>query len=202
MAEQRFFPDVNGEAVEAYIYDESVLHPNKSKDEKEKVFEKRTYITIRIKGKSDVMTRPLQKKDIERFPDAWRYYQGENVIIAKGTPVTEIEGIEIGVVAALKSRGIHYAEDLAKLEPEMVHGIRFGVAGLIEKARKMTGITAPEKAVAKVKEENELLAQRVDGLEAKMDQILAALMNAKPIRQDDDGNEEQPKQRRKRKVAE
>jgi hypothetical protein len=172
MTDKRFFPDINGESVEACIFNKEVLHPNESKLKKERIMKPKTYIELRVKGQNQIMVRPLQEKDINRFPDAWRYFQGEDVSIAEGIPVSDIEGIEPGMVVALKSRGIHYAEELAKMQPEQVYGIKFGVQGLIQKARKMTGLSSSEQVVANVKKEKDELEKRVDGIESKLDKVI------------------------------
>ena len=124
MTEKRFFRAIESPNVEAYIFEKPVLQIKASKDTGEEVYKSMTYIEIRIKGQTQESVRPLQETDVKRFPDAWRYYNGQEVQGSTGTPINKLEGIEEGLVVAFKSRGIHFVEDLARIQPEMIQGIK------------------------------------------------------------------------------
>lgn len=184
MTEKRFFRAIESPNVEAHIFDKQVLQVKASKEAGEEIYKPMTYIEIRIKGQTQESVRPLQESDTKRFPDAWRYYNGQEVQGSIGTPINKLEGIEEGLVVAFKSRGIHFIEDLARIQPEMIQGISMGVRAWQQKAQRMLGIEAPEKAVISIKEENDALRaennelkSRIGGLEDKFDQLIAALSN-------------------------
>jgi len=207
MTEKRFFRAIESPNVEAYIFDKPVLQVKASKEAGEEIYKPMTYIEIRIKGQTQESVRPLQEGDTKRFPDAWRYYNGQEVQGSTGTPINKLEGIEEGLVVAFKSRGIHFVEDLARIQPEMIQGISMGVRAWQQKAQCMLGIEAPEKAVISIKEENDALRiennelkSRIGGLEDKFDQLISALnRNNQNDESSEDNDTPEPKKRGRRK---
>ncbi len=207
MTEKRFFRATESPNVEAHIFDKQVLQVKASKEAGEEIYKPMTYIEIRIKGQTQESVRPLQEGDTKRFPDAWRYYNGQEVQGSTGTPINKLEGIEEGLVVAFKSRGIHFVEDLARIQPEMIQGISMGVRAWQQKAQCMLGIEAPEKAVISIKEENDALRiennelkSRIGGLEDKFDQLISALnRNNQNDESSEDNDTPEPKKRGRRK---
>lgn len=204
MTVKRFFRDIKSPNVEAHIYDEQVLMVKDSKEAQEEIYQPRAFIEIRIKGQTDIIIRPLQEKDVERFPDAWKHYQGQEVVGPSGTPISQLDGIEDGMVVALRARGIHFIEDLARIQPEMISGMSLGIRTLQKKAQNMLGITSVEQAAFTaredtntLKEENASLKQKVDDLESMLKRLMEHL------NEDSSEEEEKPvKRRAKRKSTE
>lgn len=173
--QDRYFPSVlpNDSGVKAriYKYDEASLQVRKSQQAGEKIYQPRTFIEILVKGSVDKVKRPLQEKDIERFPDAWRAYQGEDVTTPGGTPLDRLDSIADGQIVHLNARGIYTLEDLISTQPEQIRGMH--VRSLQASAAAFLGIDDPNKAAlnAVVKQndlesENEALKARLEKLEA------------------------------------
>lgn len=187
--EERYYPSVldGDKGVTAHIYDnpKAALLIKESKDKGEHIYQTRTYIKIRVKGSVDLVNRPLQEKDVERFPDAWNAYKGASVMADRGTPLKVLE-LEEPQITFFSSRGIYTVEDLAYTPPDMIKGLRFGLIEIQRKARTYLGLENVEK---KLTAETENLKKENEDLRGELEQIKSMLIELT------NANQNEPKKR-------
>lgn len=116
----------------------------------------RDMVSIAFHDSKDEIVRPVEARDIERFPLEWQAYDGarprETVV---GTPLTEIPGLGKETATDLRLRGFPTCERLADLDDYVAsqighQGVAWrDMARLVLKAKAADAKTVQAKAVEK-----------------------------------------------------
>jgi len=145
------------------------------------VFIERTYIEIRIPDDRDVVNRPADKEDMERFPTEYRRYLNNKKKAINGTPLNQYSFLTAIQAENCKYLGIETVEELAELSDDKVQAFdllneRTAARTFLENAK---GFTAKEEqyktAIEELRTQNEELKAEVEKLNAE----IAALKTAK-----------------------
>ena len=118
-------PNVTGQFA---YYDQLDIAASKEADEKR--FKKIIVLWTQASGESPGPPQPVkphnQQQFVERFPDAWREFNGEEVPI-DGTPLTVLK--DMGESESIKFRlnGVITVEQLATLSDAQCEAIGFGL---------------------------------------------------------------------------
>ena len=169
MTNKTYYPSIDSKNVKGRFFDKEVLLIAQSKEADKEIYKTVPYVEIVITGMNDCFIAPSQEKHIERFPDAWRVYQGQAAGNVVGKPIEELEGIGEHLSYKLRSRSICTIEDLAVADSHQISRIGFGLGDLQKKAQELTGLNPnsnPEMDAMK-KELEELKALLVAQAEPK-----------------------------------
>lgn len=165
-------------AVEAYFYTKDIINPAKSlaagavpdSGDGKEVYDQKTYIKIRVKGQTDIVDRPINiDKDIARFDNAWRVFEGQQVEQEEGTPLNKLAGINAGAMVKLNARGIRTIEDLAGVSDAIISSSGIGMLNFKRAAERWM-------ETEKKSEENNKLKKQL----AAMQEQINALAKQKP----------------------
>lgn len=114
-----------------------VIDVEASKQADEYRYKKIPALRSRAAGAIDESVEPVkpfnQEKFIRRFPEAWRYFQGE-MVQAYGTPLEEMEFLEQERLQ-FQMYGVHSIEQLSTLSDDACSLMGFGTRKNREKAK-------------------------------------------------------------------
>lgn len=89
-------------------------------------------------GEGQTLIRKATPQDVARFPLEWQAHEaGKGEIEIKGTPLTEVPGIDKGLAMALRLKGVRTAEELAGLDEAAAKGLGMGIYTFGKAARNL-----------------------------------------------------------------
>lgn len=177
--EPDYFAAAGEPMVKAYFYDREVPLVKKSKEAGELITEKRTFIKIRVTGQTDIVDRPAQERDFERFPKSHAAYLGELVESEDGIAIEKLPGISEGLALSWRSKGVRTVQDLAKMPNELIGVLGFSGKDYREKARELVGYIPAEDLGPHLKKKTDDLESENAALRAEMEALKKAV-NAAP----------------------
>lgn len=87
-------------------------------------YEDKDYIKIGTAGEQDqLIDRPVNSSDVNKYPDLWRQYINNQEQVTKGTPLTLIYPNTPAKIDTLKALSIHTVEHLAALNDTAINAI-------------------------------------------------------------------------------
>jgi predicted amidohydrolase len=107
--------------------------------------EGRDYAEVTIVGDPNSLIQKVNETHVKRFPREWEAYQRDaGEVEVKGTPLTEVPGIDRNVALSLKLKGVRVAEELAALDDGAAQGLGMGMMTFIKSARLLMKAKAAE----------------------------------------------------------
>jgi hypothetical protein len=105
----------------------------------------RDYAEVTIIGDPNTLIQKVDEWHVKTFPREWEAYQRDaGEVEVKGTPLTEVPGIDRNAALALKLKGVRVAEELAALDDGAAQGLGMGMMTFIKSARLLLKAKAAE----------------------------------------------------------
>jgi hypothetical protein len=105
----------------------------------------RDYAEVVIIGDPNTLIQKVDEWHVKTFPREWEAYQRDaGEVEVKGTPLTEVPGIDRNAALALKLKGVRVAEELAALDDGAAQGLGMGMMTFIKAARLLMKAKAQE----------------------------------------------------------
>jgi hypothetical protein len=105
----------------------------------------RDYAEVVIIGDPNTLIQKVDEWHVKTFPREWEAYQRDaGEVEVKGTPLTEVPGIDRNAALALKLKGVRVAEELAALDDGAAQGLGMGMMTFIKSARLLLKAKAAE----------------------------------------------------------
>jgi hypothetical protein len=105
----------------------------------------RDYAEVTIIGDPNTLIQKVDEWHVKTFPREWEAYQRDaGEVEVKGTPLTEVPGIDRNAALALKLKGVRVAEELAALDDGAAQGLGMGMMTFIKSARLLMKAKAAE----------------------------------------------------------
>lgn len=118
----------------AFFRDESIENKSASKKEGRPVFDAVTVVEIIVPGSRDIVCRPVEEKDKERWPNQWAQYQNKQKQTPDGTPIDELSTASAVERATCKALSVLTVEALANYSDAGLHRLGPGGHALKRKA--------------------------------------------------------------------
>lgn len=132
----QYYNSISEPGTMARFYNEPKANPFKTKQARIKnpdaavVYDPQIMVDIRVKGVSEIMRRPMQEVDKRRFSVAWQAFEGADVEVAQGTPLSKLPGVDDVTISHLENKGINSLEDLAALSEAVITQLGRGYVAL------------------------------------------------------------------------
>lgn len=110
-----------------------------------------------------------------KYAEVIRQYKAGADAVHLGTPLKEMPGIDPGMIANLKARGIHTVEMLAEA-PDSANGDLMGLMGWVEKAKNYVALVAKEAPGKHLKAELEKRDKELASLQRQFDELKGAML--------------------------
>lgn len=149
-----------------------VKDKEKSLEEGRDIYVDKDYVTVMIPGdKDNVIIRPIQDSDKERFPRQWAAFKNREDQPVEGTPLSEWPGISRSHVEELKFFNVFTVEALAAM-PDSAVGKFMGVGVLKEKAKAYVDASKGNAPMDKLRAENEQLKDQMAAMQDQIEQLI------------------------------
>ena len=131
----QMYQDVGDKDTAIAIFrDDSVENKSASKKEGRPVFDAVTMVEIIVPGSRDVVCRPVEEKDKERWPKQWAQYQNKQTQTPDGTPIDELSTATAVERATCRAVNVRTIEALANYSDGSLHRLGPGAHALKRKA--------------------------------------------------------------------
>lgn len=165
--------DEKGLLVKFYL--RSTQNPAKSAEAGRPIFEEVEYVTIMVPGDRDnVIDRPIQESDVQRFRGAYMRFKQGAEIQSPGTPLAAWPGITRAQVDELKYFNVETVEQLASMGDEPAQKFA-GINELRRRAKAFLEASEDNAKVEKMEYELQQRDEKIALLEARLEQLEAAL---------------------------
>lgn len=157
---------------------QAVQNRYRTKVEGRPIYEDKEYVQILIPGnKCDIIDRPVQDKDIERWPEQYRRFKERKEQAVEGTPLEAWPEMTPARIAALKDAHVQTVDQLANLPDSAKSTIGPDFHMLKQKAKRfLEGAEA-----SSLQEQIEVLQQQIRVLQEE-NRDLAANQRKRPGR--------------------
>jgi hypothetical protein len=169
----------------ALFYNRSVHNPVKSAQAGTPIHDDVDYVRIHQPGERlNIIDRPVQMTDRQRFPREWNAYIDNREQIPEGTPIDLLFPAHPNVGANLRGLGVYTIEQCAKLSGHAMDVIGMGAQEYVNRANEY--LEAANKGVGLHKLHKELddrdsqirvLQAQVGALKGQLDQLLTAVQS-------------------------
>lgn len=167
----------------ALFYNRSVHNPIKSEQAGTPIHDDVDFVRIHQPGERlNIIDRPVQPADKQRFPREWNAYIDNRSQIPEGTPIDLLFPAHPHVGANLRGLGVYTIEQCAKLSGHAMDVIGMGAQEYVNRANEY--LDAANKGVGLHKLHKELeerdskirvLEATVGSLKGQLDQLLTAV---------------------------
>lgn len=165
--------DEKGLLVKFYLRPEQ--NAAKTAEEGRPIFEEKEYITIMVPGDRDnVIDRPIQDSDKQRFGGAYMRFKQGLEIQSPGTPLSAWPGINRSQVEELRYFNVETVEQLASMSDGNAQKFA-GINELRRRAAAFLEAAVDNSKVEKMEYELQQRDERIALLEARLEQLEAAL---------------------------
>jgi hypothetical protein len=148
--------------------EEAVENKSESKLQGRPVFEKVPYVLIIVPGSKDVVDRPVEEKDKERWPRQWQQFQSKEKQTQDGTPIDELSTATAVERATCKALNVQTIEGLVNFPDSSIHRLGPGGHGLKRKAQAFLGSRDSAQYATALQEEVRNLRTQVAELKLKL----------------------------------
>lgn len=160
-------------------YDQLDIMASKAADEKK--YKQIIVCRTKVAGDQDENVLPVRDHNrawlINRFPDAWKSFQGE-VVEHKGTPLTEL-GMSEERVMAFQINAVYSVEQVAELSDAQCEKVGFGTRTLRQKAQELMAKRAADAAAVVAKAAQAIVDREADDLQGIADALSTSLKSEK-----------------------
>jgi len=119
------------------FYKKSVLNAARSRDEGKPVHEGRDFVKIQHPGETlNVVDRPVQDSDKNRWPRQWHNYQQGVRQVPDGVPINLLFPAKPEIETMLRGYNIHTVEQLAGLSAEGISTVGMGAQDWVNAAKR------------------------------------------------------------------
>lgn len=158
--------------VYAKFHYQPVLDGAASRSAGRPVYQDRLYVEIAVAGQDKQMVnRPAQDKDKVRFAHEWAAFERGEESKRTGTPLGQWPRLATSpaLVKSLEAANIYTVEDVASLTDETIPKLGMGGYKLREEAQRYVAgaNTVNPSEVEALREQNKMLLERLEALEAK-----------------------------------
>jgi hypothetical protein len=152
----------------AQFYTRSVQDAKASLEAGRPIFSDKAYVKIMVPGdKDNIVDRPVRDGDKLRWPRQWAAYEAKSEQPVEGTPLVEWPGLTRSQVEELAFFGIKTVEDLAAVSDSQAQKF-MGIQKLKARAKAYLAEADKQAPFEMMREENELLKNRIAALEAQL----------------------------------
>lgn len=130
------------------------------------VYEQVEYVKILIPGSKDEVDRPVEKRDIERWPAQYAKFKAGQEQVPDGLPLSEFSTASEVERAMMRGAGIRTVEQMAEYPDGSLSRIGIGATRLKQKAQAFLRARGQLTEVLK-------LQQQVDELKAELEKLRA-----------------------------
>lgn len=103
------------------FYDRDILSKFKTREEGKPVYITKVYVKIDIPFKEkDSINRPMQEKDMAKYPQQWEAYQSREKYEMEGTVIENWNYLDESQIKMLKSAGIKTVEQVGAVDDNTV----------------------------------------------------------------------------------
>jgi hypothetical protein len=146
------------------------------------VYEPVVFVRINIRGNDKMeVHRPAYDSDKKRFPFAWQEFLKGEQAADRGTPLSQLPGIDSPIVRRCHAINIFTIEDLAAVSDTHLYNIGTGARELRQKAVEFVGSHKYQRAVqpevAELKQQNVEMKAAMDEQRKTLDKAME-LINA------------------------
>lgn len=107
----------------------------------------RDYVELKIIGDPNTVIEKVTPAHVQRWPREWEaYQQGKTEVEIKGTPLTDVPGIDRGQAMAYKLNNVRTAEELADLDDAACRGLGMGAMTHRKAAQMLLKLNALQAA--------------------------------------------------------
>jgi hypothetical protein len=132
------------------------------------IFVDKPYVRVMVPGdKDNIVDRPIRDGDKQRWPRQWAAFQAQAEQPTEGTPLSEWAGIARSQVEELAHFGIKTVEALAEVPDSQAQKF-MGINKLKARAKDYVAEAAKQAPFEQLREENDLLKNRIAALEAQL----------------------------------
>lgn len=151
-----WFGAVDSPNVRARFVTENYVDAAASRAEGKEVLGKRVLCLIQPLGSTDIAPRkcvgPEGEALINRFPEAWAAFQGEEIEEVDGYPMADLPAVSPERAALLRSSGILTVEQMATVDESVLIRLGFGARDLQKASQDfLVAREAEQKAAEKPK---------------------------------------------------
>ena len=150
------------------FFNKEVQDKAKTLAEGRPIFKEKEYVEIRIAGKRDAQAcRPATFADKNRFAQHYKAFKDRVTMPTEGTPLSEWPLVTRSLAEELSFLNVKTVEQLSGMGDTQLSGVMGGY-GLRDKAIKWLEYASSEK----VAQDKQVLLNRVNELEAKLEAVL------------------------------
>jgi hypothetical protein len=149
--------------------EEAVENKSESKLQGRPVFENVPYVEIIVPGSRDIVCRPVEEADKQRWPTQWQQFQNKEKQTQPGTPIDELVTASAVERATLRAVHVTTIEGLVNYPDGSIHKLGPGGHALKRKAVAFLGSRKDQSYAASLQEEVATLREQIASLKLKLE---------------------------------
>ena len=148
----------------------TVENKRESKVQGRPVFDTVEYVEIIVPGSKDIIDRPVEAADKERWPKQWQQFQAKEKQTVDGTPIDELSTASASERATCKALHVMTIEGLVNFPDASIHKFGPGGHALKRKASAFLGSRKDASFATALLEDNARLREQVAALKLKLEE--------------------------------